>query len=361
MASLRRITGAAGLVVGATAAGAGAVIAAERVAVGRLRQRLDPSATEQFGTLRGDVVTVTTGDGVPLHAEITGPPTGPTIVFCHGYTLNQDCWHFQRRDLSDWRLVCWDQRDHGRSGRSAAGAASIDQLGGDLAAVLAATCPGDEPVILVGHSMGGMTIMALADQQPHLFGTKVAGVVLVSTCARGLEAGSPWMPGLVRPALARALPGILAGAAKRAGLVERGRSASVDVGFLGARWIGFGDGEVSAAAVAFLEQMIRATPIEVVSRFCQALMLCDMSGSLGTLGRVPVTVLVGEKDRLVAPHLGIELASQIPGSHLVWVPGGGHVLILERPDLVNEAVTEMAARVCPGGTSGIPGDLPRSA
>jgi pimeloyl-ACP methyl ester carboxylesterase len=363
MASLRRITGAAGLVVGATAAGAGAIIAAERVAVSRLRQRLDPSATEQFGTLRGDVVTVTTGDGVPLHAEITGPPTGPTIVFCHGYTLNQDCWHFQRRDLSDWRLVCWDQRDHGRSGRSAAGAASIGQLGGDLTAVLEATCPGDEPVILVGHSMGGMTIMALADQQPHLFGTKVAGAVLVSTCARGLDAGSPWMPGLIRPVLSRALPGVLEGAAKgrRAILVERGRKATVDIGFLGARWIGFGDGEVSPAAVAFLEQMIRGTPIEVVSRFCQALMLCDMSGSLAALGRVPVTVMVGEKDRLIAPHLGIELAAEIPGSHLVWVPGGGHVLILEHPGLVNEAIAEMARQVSPGRTSATRGDLPQSA
>jgi pimeloyl-ACP methyl ester carboxylesterase len=209
--------------------------------------------------------------------------------------------------------------------------------------------------------MGGMTIMALADQQPQLFGTKVAGAVLVSTCARGLEAGSPWMPGLIRPVLSRALPGILAGAAKGAGLVERGRHASVDIGFLGARWIGFGDGEVSPAAVAFLEQMIRATPIDVVSRFCQALMLCDMSGSLATLGEVPVTVLVGEKDRLVAPYLGIELAAQIPGAQLVWVPGGGHALILERPDLVNQAIEEMASRVCMGGSSAIQGDLPQSA
>jgi pimeloyl-ACP methyl ester carboxylesterase len=364
MASLRRFTGAAGLVVGATAAGAGAVIAAERIAVSRLRQRLDPSVTEQFGTLRGDAVTVTTGDGVPLHVEINGPPTGsPTIVFCHGYTLNQDCWHFQRRDLGDWRLVCWDQRDHGRSGRSAAGSASIDQLGGDLAAVLAATCPGGEPVILAGHSMGGMTIMALADQQPHLFGTKVAGVVLISTAARGLDAGSPWMPGLIRPVLCRALPGVLEGAAKgrRAVLVERGRQASVDLAFLSTRLIGFGDGEISAAAVAFLEQMIRATPIEVVARFCQALMLCDMRPSLDTLGRVPVTVLVGEKDRLIAPHLGIELAAQIASSHLVWVPGAGHALILERPDLVNEAIADLARQVAGSGSSAARGDLPRSA
>ena len=45
----------------------------------------------------------------------------------------------------------------------------------------------------------------------------------------------------------------------------------------------------------------------------------------------------------------------IPASQLIWVPGGGHALILECPDLVNEAITAMLARVGAGG------DLPRSA
>ena len=204
MANWRRITGAAGLVVGATAAGAGAIVAAERIAISRLRGRPGP-AGEPFGSLRGLALTVLADDGVPLHVEINGPDTAPmTIVFCHGYTVNQDCWHFQRRDLSDHRLVFWDQRDHGRSGRSAAGSGSIGQLGTDLKAVIDAAAPGPGPVVLVGHSMGGMTIMALADQYPGLFGTKVVGAVLISTAARGLDSGSPWMPAPLRPALTRA-------------------------------------------------------------------------------------------------------------------------------------------------------------
>ena len=157
---------------------------------------------------------------------MNGPRAAPvTVVFCHGYTLNQDCWHFQRRDLSDHRLVFWDQRDHGRSGRSKSGAASIDQLGADLKAVIDAVAPGDARVVLVGHSMGGMTIMALAEQHPDLFGTKVAGSVLINTAAHGLDSGSPWMLGPIRPLLSQALPGLLSGAAKgrRAILVEQGR------------------------------------------------------------------------------------------------------------------------------------------
>src|SRR5262252_4652148 len=356
MANWRRISGAAGLVVGATAAGAGAVIAAERIAVNRLRGR-PGAAAEPFGSLRGLQLTVLAEDGVPLHVEINGPDTAPmTIIFCHGYTVNQDCWHFQRRDLSDHRLVFWDQRDHGRSGRSAVGSGSIGQLGTDLKAVIDATAPGPGPVVLVGHSMGGMTIMALADQYPGLFGTKVAGSVLISTAARGLDSGSPWMPAPLRPVLSRALPGVLNGAAKgrRAILVERGRRVT-DLAFLGTRMFGFGDGEVSPAVVSFLGQMISSTPIEVVAKFGQALLLCDKRDSLPVLGRVPVTVLVGEKDRLISPRLGIELAMDIPGSQLIWVPGGGHALILECPGLVNEAITAMLTQVGAGG------GLPRSA
>jgi pimeloyl-ACP methyl ester carboxylesterase len=357
MTSWRRITGATGVVAGAVAAGAGALVAAERIAVGRIRGRDDPASAEPFGRLRGRPLTVLTEDGIPLHVEINGPSAAPvTVIFCHGYTLNQDCWHFQRRDLSRYRLAFWDQRDHGRSGRSEAGAASIDQLGADLKAVIDAVAPGDAQVVLVGHSMGGMTIMALAEQHPEEFGTKVIGSVLINTAARGLEDGSPWMPAPVRPMLSRALPGVLNGVAKgkRAILVERGRRVT-DLAFLGTRMLGFGDGEVSPAVISFLEQMISSTPIEVVARFGQALLLCDKRDSLATLGRIPVTVLVGEKDRLIAQRLGIELAMDIPGSQLIWVPGGGHALILERPGLVNEAITSMLARV------GADGDLPRSA
>ena len=358
MANWRRITGAAGLVVGASAATAGAVVAVERIAISRLRDRLAKPDGEPFGTLRGRELTVLAEDGVSLHVEINGPDTAPvTVVFSHGYTLNQDCWHFQRRDLSDHRLVFWDQRDHGRSGRAVAAHATIDQLGADLKAVIDAAAPGAGPVVLVGHSMGGMTIMALAEHHPELFGTKVAGAVLISTAASGLRAGSPWMPGPVRPVLARALPHVLNGAAggKPAALVERGRRASPDLAFLGTRLIGFGEGDIPPATVSFLEEMIRATPMDVVARFGQALITSDRRSAFPTLGRVPMVVMVGEKDRLVAPQLGLELAAGIPGAQLVWVPGGGHALILERPRLVNEAILGLLARVDAGG------DLPRSA
>ena len=348
MASWRRITGIAGLTAGAAlAAGAGAFIAAEKVAVGRLRLRPDPEADEPFGQLHGKASTVLADDGVPLHVEVSGPDDAPvTIIFSHGYALNQDVWHYQRRDLAvTGRLVFWDQRGHGRSGPPGDERVSIGQLGADLYAVLQAVSPGDAPVVLVGHSMGGMTIMALARLHPELFGTKVIGAVLISTAASGVDP-TIWIPVLLRPVARQAAPPVLRGVSqgRPAALVERVRSAGGDLAFLGTRFVAFGDAAVSPAVVDFLERVIRATPVGVVAEFYLALLQHDERAALGTLGRVPVTVVAGERDRLVPMQQGAELAEQIPGSELVLVPGAGHAVILERPELVNQVISDLVAR-----------------
>jgi pimeloyl-ACP methyl ester carboxylesterase len=351
MASWRRITGVAGLAAGAVvAAGAGAVIAAEKVAVGRLRLRPDPEADEPFGQLHGRPLTVLADDGVPLHTEISGPDDAPvTIIFSHGYALSQNVWHYQRRDLAgSARCVFWDQRGHGQSGQCSQDSCTIPQLGEDLYAVLQATAPGETPVVLVGHSMGGMTIMALARQHPELFGTKVIGVVLISTLAGGVDP-TIWIPVALRPIARQTAAPMLRGVSRglTASLVERGREVGGDLAFLGTRYVAFGDPAVSPAVVDFLERIIRATPVGVVAAFYLALLRHDERESLGILGRVPVTVIAGESDRLVPLARSQELAEQIPGAELVQVPGAGHAVILERPDLVNHVITELVERCVP--------------
>jgi pimeloyl-ACP methyl ester carboxylesterase len=348
MANWRRITGMAGLAVGAAvAAGAGAILAAERIAIGRARLQPDPEADEPLGQLRGQALTVLADDGVPLHAEIDGPDDAPvTIIFCHGYALSQDVWHYQRRDLAPaGRLVFWDQRGHGRSGQSSPDHARIGQLGADLYAVLMAAVPGPTPVVLVGHSMGGMTIMALARQHPELFGTKVIGAVLISTAASDVDPAA-WIPLPLRPIVRHAAPPVLRGASNPgpAALVERGRQAAGDLAFLGTRHFAFGDTAVSPSVVEFLERIIRATPVRVVSDFFAALADHDERAALDVLGRVPVTVVTGERDRVLPPGHSGDLAAEIRGSGLVRVPGAGHVILLERPEVVNDAITRLLAR-----------------
>jgi pimeloyl-ACP methyl ester carboxylesterase len=347
MVTWRRFSGLAGLAAGAAAAGVGAVVLAEKIAVGRIRLRPDPAAGEPFGDIHGEPVTVTADDGLPLHAEVTGSPDAPvTIIFSHGYALNSDIWYYQRAGLEQSaRCVFWDQRSHGRSGRSDPDLVSIDQLGADLHEVMMATAPGDTPVVLVGHSMGGMTIMALADQHPELFGSKVIGAVLISTAASTVDPVI-WLPLPLRPAVRLAMPSMVTGASKGrlAALVERGRHSASDLAFLGTRRLAFGEPSVSPTIVDFVERIIRATPIDVVADFYVALVGHEKRHALKVLGNVPVIVLTGDRDKIVDPARSDELAAAIRDAELVVVPGAGHSVILERPEQVNEVIADLTTK-----------------
>src|SRR4051795_2839628 len=164
MSTRGRILGAAAGAMGLAAAGAALGIRRQ----GRAIEGRGGEGTP-FGSLHSPPMTIVADDGVPLHVEVDEldpglrQPASPlTVVFCHGYALNLDSWHFQRAAYRGLvRSVYYDQRSHGRSGRSSEGRATIDQLGHDLLTVLDHVVP-DGPVVLVGHSMGGMSIVALA-------------------------------------------------------------------------------------------------------------------------------------------------------------------------------------------------------
>jgi pimeloyl-ACP methyl ester carboxylesterase len=345
--AIRALRALAGLAAGAVAAGTGGVVLAEKIAVGRVRLKPDPAAGEPLGHIRGEAMTVFADDGLPLHVEVTGPKDAPvTIIFCHGYAASLDVWYYQHAGLGNSaRLVFWDQRSHGRSGRSEPGLASIDQLGADLHRVVMATAPDDMPVVLVGHSMGGMTVMALADQHPDLFGSKVIGAVLISTVASTVDTAN-WLPAPLRPAVRWAMPSIMTGASKGrfADVVERSRQSASDLAFLGTRWIAFGDSDVRPEVVDFLERIIRATPIGVVADFCVAMIGHDKRHALKVLGIVPVLVLTGDRDRVVDPACSDEVASAIRDAELITIHGAGHAVILERPEDINEAIAGLVTK-----------------
>src|SRR3954469_5607516 len=131
--------------------------------------------------------TVRTDDGVDLHVEVEENPDSPlTVVLAHGFTARLAEWQLQREALRPRaRLVLFDQRGPGRSRWAHLTKAPLDRTGRDLGEVLDATTP-EGPVVLAGHSMGGMSVMALARQRPELFGTRVVGVFLLATSAGGL-------------------------------------------------------------------------------------------------------------------------------------------------------------------------------
>src|SRR6201995_5451494 len=129
-------------------------------------------------------------DGVALDVTIRGSH-GPTVVFCHGFTVDSRFWAPQVAALDGLaRVVTWDQRGHGRSGWGEVSHGTVDQTGRDLAAVIEAVAP-SSPVVLVGHSMGGMSILALARLRPEWFGTRIVGAYLVATSAGRLVREGP--------------------------------------------------------------------------------------------------------------------------------------------------------------------------
>jgi pimeloyl-ACP methyl ester carboxylesterase len=339
-----------GAVVAAATAG---LIAERRIVKAR---RAGSSGADRLGGLSGDERTVTTDDGVRLHAELdevapyaegteqarADPAGEPTIVFVHGYALNLDCWHFQREFFrGKHRMVFYDQRSHGRSGRSDKEHATIDQLGHDLARVIGELVP-EGPIVLVGHSMGGMSIMAFAEHHRDVFDERVVGVALISTTAGGMRTHrllGPLVPDAVGSQLG---PRLVAALALAPELVDRARRRGSNIGFLVADQFAFGD-DVPASYVEFVDNMLGQTSFEVLASFFPNFDALDKFTVLDAFADVPTYIVVGTKDLLTSVGHSRKMAELMPAATLVECPGAGHMVILERKDKVNATLEKLLA------------------
>ncbi|MET9386573.1 alpha/beta hydrolase [Streptomyces sp. NPDC002928] len=366
----RRTTGLAGAAIGVLAAGAAAGVAIERMTVGRgmrRRARLALDSTGPYGTLRGTPGKAYADDGTELYYEVDDvePEGGPaprrrrlfgrkaplpvTVVFSHGYCLNQDSWHFQRAALRGVvRTVHWDQRSHGRSGHGAAQVqdgvpVTIDQLGQDLKAVIDAAAP-DGPIVLVGHSMGGMTMMALAAQFPELIRDRVVATALVGTSSGRLGEVNFGLPVAGVNAVRRVLPGVLKALGQQAELVEKGRRATAEL-FAGIiKRYSFASRDVDPAVERFAERMIEGTPIDVVAEFYPAFTDHDKTEALGLFKEMPVLVLAGVQDLVTPSEHSEAIADLLPEAELVLVPDAGHLVMLEHPEVVTDRLADLLTR-----------------
>ncbi|MGW0086109.1 alpha/beta fold hydrolase [Streptomyces sp. NPDC003393] len=369
----RRATGVAGVALGVVAAGAAATVAVERMTVGRdmrRRARLALDSAGPYGTLRGTPGRAYADDGTELHYEVddvapeTAEDLGPrrrrlfgrrtpapvTVVFSHGYCLSQDSWHFQRAALRGVvRTVHWDQRSHGRSGRGVGQIRdgvplTIDQLGRDLKAVIDAAAP-EGPLVLVGHSMGGMTVMALAAQYPELIRERVVATAFVGTSSGRLGEVNFGLPVAGVNAVRRVLPGVLKALGQRAELVEKGRRATADL-FAGIiERYSFAGRDIDPAVARFAERMIESTPIDVVAEFYPAFTDHDKTEALALFTDIPVLVLAGVDDLVTPSGHSEAIADLLPEAELVLVPDAGHLVMLEHPEVVTDRLADLLTRV----------------
>lgn len=346
------------------AVGAAAAVAATGVAAGGVLLRRQRSGRTEPPRRFDDLVpdresTVRSEDGVALHVEEVGPVQAPlTVVFSHGFTLSMRAFYYQKAALQQKfgesiRMVFYDQRGHGRSAPSVPSGATIDQLGRDLFHVLDALVP-TGPVVLVGHSMGGMTVLSLAQQHPELFrGTSATGrrrrpprvlaVALMCTSAGGLAGVSLGLPALVSRLRGPLAPVLLRSARKQAALVERGRRIGQDVAWVITRKMSFARPDVSPDVVDFLNELISATTIEAIADFYPALMSYDVSSGLATLAGTDVLIIGAERDVMTPIEHSRAMAAALPEAEFVELPDTGHVAILEAPDAVDGPLIELVA------------------
>lgn len=385
MSTVGRILGAAGIATGVIGAAALGGVTAQRRRVRTLRTvELEPGSAAagvgDFDDLRPDrTYSVAAVDGTVLQVEEVGPTDAAlTVVFAHGWTLRMGSWHFQRFGLTDTagsggidgddpelplppapgldeqtdgaadatdlpelpslRMVFFDQRSHGRSSRGPADHATIDFLASDLRQVIDTAAP-DAPVVLVGHSMGGMAILALAGDEPDWFAERVLGIGLICTGATYLR------PGQWNKVLVTGGNPLVRGVASLAGrfptVIERGRASSRDAAWLATRTFGFASPDVPAPLVDYLDEMITDTPADVIAEFAPGLLVFDRAAALPGLAGIPTVIIGGGQDRMTPIARSRAIADALPEARLVVVEGVGHVAMMEAPDVVNAAVRRL--------------------
>lgn len=299
---------------------------------------------------------VVTTDGVELAVTVSGPADADVaVVLVHGWCLSSEIFHRQRHGLADQRVITYDTRGHGRSGKAPKGSTTVEQLAEDLRAVLDQVC-GDVPVVLVGHSMGGMTIMALAEREPSLFATMpeaaeaagpgrgaVAGVVFVNTAAGELNRIARGLPKRLARFAQAALPWEFT--RRHNAHLRRGdgqvRRRLTDA--LIARRILFGTGAVPED-VRLGRTLISTTHPGVVEGFFTDLLRHNRHQALQRLSGVPVRILAGGADRLTPVGHSHRIARALPHARLSILPGAGHMIPLERPEELTAEITYLTRR-----------------
>jgi pimeloyl-ACP methyl ester carboxylesterase len=318
----------AGIAAGAVAAG---------LVGGALWRRRPTGADATWAPPPEDLGPIEAFDGTKLAVRAAGPADAPLLLFSHGFSLDMTTWREQWSDLGDEFLcVALDHRAHGRSEVPVTGDVTLRSMGRDLATVLDAVAP-EKRAVLIGHSMGAMAILAMAEQRPDLVGERVAGLALLGASASDLLRGA--MGGvthLLRPRL-----GSVTAAARR---VDRLRKAILagpgDVSAIVARVTQFAP-EASDDVVNHVLHLAERTSSLVWADGLSELIGMDFRHALSRI-TVPALVAVGDQDRVTPPAVAVELAAALPEGRLFIVEGAGHIAMLERPEQLNPELRSLA-------------------
>lgn len=285
-------------------------------------------------------LSIRSAEGNLLHAAVFGAPAAPTVVLAHGWTCSIAFWAPVIRQLAgDYRLVAYDQRGHGRSERPSATAGYTTRaLADDLEAVVTRAVPAGERAVLVGHSMGGMTIMAAGGRSE--VAARTAAALLVSTGSRDLVPHLRVAPDALRsPALRRFVHRRVMQSRLPLGPVSGVSRALLKYATMGPA--------STPDLVEATARIVHACPTAVRTGWAGLLEELDVTDGLARLA-APTAVLVGTEDRLTPPVHSHRIVAGLPDPQgLLLLPGVGHMSPMERPAAVAGEIHRLAAAYLP--------------
>lgn len=300
--------------------------------------------TDPSRPTRGEGRTFTGASGAALYVEEHGKSDAPPVILTHGWGLDSTIWHYAKRDLgARFRVLAWDLPGLGRSSTAKDGAVSLTDFAADLRTLIGLA--GGRPVVLVGHSIGGMTIQTLARDNPELFGREVAGVVLVNTTHTN-PLKTMILSGLVQALRWPVLEPMMR---LTIWLQPVAWLAAWQSYFSGsahlANRLGFGR-YVTRSQLEHTTLLATRNPPGVSAKGNLAMFRWDATPDLPKL-TVPTLVLGGDKDIVTKLEASRTIVDRIPGARLEVVEGVNHMGFLERSEVYNQAIAEFVESVQP--------------
>lgn len=275
-------------------------------------------------------------DGSEINVEFYGPDLAPTLILTHGWGPDSTVWYYVKKQLTDqFRVVVWDLPGLGRSKQPQNRDYSLEKYARDLDAVLSAT--GDQPAILLGHSMGAMILQTFCRLFPERLEQRVAGLILVDgTYTNPLKTTilSKLLLALQKPLLEPLLH--LAIALSPLLWLTSWLSYFNGSTLLTTEISGF-TGRETRGQLNFSSLIgIKASP-GVLARGVLAMFRFDETATLPEIS-VPTLVIAGKSDIATRLFASERISTAVPDAELSVLSPGGHMALMERNQQFAEVV-----------------------
>ncbi|HEY0797344.1 MAG TPA: alpha/beta hydrolase [Acidisarcina sp.] len=309
----------------------------------RISQYAHPAGSDEPVPLHGEIHDLKRSDGTTIHAEIFGPAGAPTLLLTHGWSTDNTEWFYAKRQLAgQFRIIVWDLPGLGETMPRADDNFSLENMAADLHAVLGLA--DGKPVVLVGHSIGGMINLTFCKMYPEDLGPRVAGIVEVDSSYTNpirTTKNSKLNLALQKPVGEPLLHTMIA----------------LSPVFRAMNWVSYQEGfQSSSNAKSAFDGTETRGQLDLVSRYSfesspgvvakgtLAMFHWDMTPELPQV-TVPVLMIVGKDDTTTLPEASEKMVSTIPRGQLQVLPIGRHYTLLESNGAVDSAIAKFASGV----------------